>query len=119
MYCVEYSPRKLNIILTQLPNSYSFLNYDLSKVNIVNDDGCSCGAPREDAFHFFLTCPNYTEIRLIMMNNLNWIQTSDLNLLTSGSDDLTYEENINIIKHVFNLIKSSKRFLVQGFQSFL
>ena len=58
------------------------------------------------------TCPNYTEIRLIMMNNLNWVHISDLNLLTCGSDDLTYEENINIIKHVFNFIKSSKRFLV-------
>ena len=84
----------------------------LSKVNIVNDAACSCGAPREDAFHYFFTCLNYTEIRLIMMNNLNWVQTSDLNLLTCGSDDLTYEENINIIKHVFNFIKSSKRFLV-------
>jgi hypothetical protein len=60
------------------------------------------------------TCPNYTDIRRIMMNILNWVQTSDLNLnlLTCGSDDLTYEENINIIKHVFNFIKSSKRFLV-------
>jgi hypothetical protein len=27
---------------------------------------------REDAFHYLFTCPNYTEIRLIMMNNLNW-----------------------------------------------
>jgi signal peptidase I len=44
------------------------------------------------------------------MNNLNWVQTSDLHILTCGSDDLTYEENINIIKHVFNFIKSSKRF---------
>ena len=96
-----YGPRKLNIILTQLRNSYSFLNYDLSKINIVNDAACSCGAPREDA-----------EIRLIMMNNLNWVQTSDLNILTCGSDDLTSEENINIIKHVFNFIKSSKRFIV-------
>ena len=95
-------------------NSYSFLNYDLSKVNIVNDAACSCGAPREDAFHYLFSCPNYTDIRRIMMNNLNWVQTSDLNLnlLTCGSDDLTYEENINIIKHVFNFIKSSKRFLV-------
>ena len=59
-----------------------------------------------------IICPNYTEIRLIMMNNLNWVQTSDLNILTCGSDDLTSEENINIIKHVFNLIKSSKRFIV-------
>ena len=55
----------------------------------------------------FFTCPNYTEIRLIMMNNLKWVQTSDLNLLTRGS-----EENMNIIKQVFNFIKSSKRFLV-------
>jgi hypothetical protein len=95
-------------------NSYSFLNYDLSKVNIVNDAACSCGAPREDAYHYFFTCPNYryTEIRLAMMKNLNWVQTIDLNLLTCGSDDLTYEKNINIFKHVFNFIKSSKRFLV-------
>ena len=106
-----YGPRKLNIILTQLRNSYSFLNYDLLKVIIVNDAACSCGAPREDAFHYLFTYPNYTEIRLIMMNNLNWVQTNDLNLhvLTCGSDDLTYEENMNIIKHVFNFIKSSKR----------
>ena len=32
--------------------------------------------------------------------------------LTRGSDELTYEENINIFKHVFNCIKSSERFLV-------
>ena len=38
----DYGPRKLNIILTQLRNSYSFLNYDLSKVNIVNDAACMC-----------------------------------------------------------------------------
>ena len=76
-------PFKLNgrsLILTQLRNSYSFLNFDLSKLNIVNDAACSCGAPREDAFHYFFNCPNYTEIRRIMMNNLNWVQTSDLNL---------------------------------------
>ena len=39
----------------------------------------------------FLLVLFYTEIRLIMMNNLNWVQTSDLNLLTYGFDDLTYE----------------------------
>ena len=58
------------------------------------------------------TCPNYSEIILTMMKNLNWVQTIDMNLLTCGSDDLTYEENINIFKHVFNFIKSSERFLV-------
>jgi hypothetical protein len=78
-------PRKLNIILTQLRNSYSFLNYDRSKVDIVNDASCSCGAPRENVYHYFFTCPNYAEIRLTMTNNLNWIQTIDLNLLTCES----------------------------------
>ena len=107
-----YGPRQLKIILTQLRNSYSCLNYDLSKVNIVNDAACSCGAPREDTYHYLFTCPNYTEIRLTMMNNLNWVQTIDLNLLTCGSDALTYEEKINIFKHVFNFIKSSERFLL-------
>ena len=82
-----YGPRKLNIILTQLRNSYSFLNYDLTKVNIVNDAACSYRAPREDACHYVFTCPKYTEIRLNMMKNLNWVQTIDLNLLTCGSDD--------------------------------
>ena len=107
-----YGPRKLNIILTQLRNSYSFLNYDLSKVNIVNDAACSGGAPREDAFHYFFTCPNYAEIRRIMMNKSLVCTQFNLNLLTRGSVDLTYEENINIIKHVNNFIKSSKTFLV-------
>ena len=52
------------------------------------------------------------EIRLTMMNNLNWVQIIDLNLLTCGSDVLTNEENINILKHIFNFIKSSEGFLV-------
>jgi hypothetical protein len=107
-----YGPRKLNIILTQLRNSYSFLNYDLSKVNIVNDASRSCGASREDVYHYCFTCSNYTEIRLTIMNNLNWVQTIDLYLLTCGTDVLTYEENINVLKHVFNFIKSSESFLV-------
>jgi Gpi18-like mannosyltransferase len=47
---------------------------------LYRDAACSYGAPREDAFHYFFTCPNYTEIRRIMMNNLNWVQTSDWNL---------------------------------------
>ena len=44
-------PRKLNIILTQLRNSASFLNFDLFRVGIVlfrvgivSDPSCRCGA---------------------------------------------------------------------------
>ena len=105
-------PENLILFLPNFVTRIPFLNYDLSKINIVNYASCSCGAPREDVYHYFFTCPNYAEIRLTMTNNLNWIQTIDLNLLTCESGVLTYEENINILKHVFNFIKSSERFLV-------
>ena len=41
-------PRKLNIILTQLRNSASFLNFDLFQVGIVSDPSCRCGAALEN-----------------------------------------------------------------------
>ena len=60
----------------------------------------------------FLLVQTILKIKLTMMKNLNWVQTIDMHLLTCGSHDLTYEENINIFKHVFNFIKSSERFLL-------
>ena len=36
----------------------------------------------------------------------------DVNLLTKGSDLLTYVENITIFKHAFKYIKDSKRFTI-------
>ena len=39
-----YGSRKLNIILTQLRSSTSFLNYDLFRVGIVSDPSYRCGA---------------------------------------------------------------------------
>jgi hypothetical protein len=38
-----YGPRKLNIILTQLRSSASFLDYVLFRVIIVFDPSCRCG----------------------------------------------------------------------------
>jgi hypothetical protein len=35
-----------------------------------------------------------------------------VNLLTKGSDLLTYQENITIFKHAFKYIKDSKRFTI-------
>jgi hypothetical protein len=43
-----YGPQKLNIILTQLRSSASFLNYDLFRVGIVSDPSCRCGAAFEN-----------------------------------------------------------------------
>ena len=40
-----YGPRKLNVILTQLRCTASFLNNDLYNVHILSSPACSCGAP--------------------------------------------------------------------------
>ena len=53
--------------------------------------------------------------RETLFNSLNWLPSNtniDVNLLTKGSDLLTYEENITIFKHAFKYIKDSKRFTI-------
>ena len=61
-----YGTRMMNIILTQLRSSASFLNYDLFRVGTVSDKSCRCGAALESLKHFVLDCPlclsqNYTD----------------------------------------------------------
>ena len=49
----------------------------------------------------------------MVFNSLYWLSSNiniDVNLLTKGSDLLTYQENTTILKHVFQYIKDSKRF---------
>ena len=106
---------QLNIILTQLRCNASFLNYDLCKVKNLSNASCNCGAPCENSHHFFFDCDKYTDNREIIFNSLNWLPSNiniDVNLLTKGSDLLTYEENITIFKHAFKYIKDSKRFTI-------
>ena len=46
---------------------------------------------------------------------INWLPSNiniDVNLLTKGSDLLTYQENITIFKHALKYIKDSKRFTI-------
>ena len=60
-------------------------------------------------------CDKYTDNREIIFNSLNWLPSNiniDVNLLTKGSDLITYQENITIFKHAFKYIKDSKRFTI-------
>ena len=111
----SYGHRKLNIILTQLRLNASFLNYDLCKVKILSNASCNCGAPCENYYHFLFDCDKYTDNMEIIFNTLNWLPSNiniDVNLLTKGSDFLTYQENTTIFKHAFKYIKDSNRFTI-------
>ena len=53
-----YGPRKINVILTQLRCTASFLNHDLYKVHIFFCPACSCGVPKKMRTTSFLFAPN-------------------------------------------------------------
>jgi hypothetical protein len=110
-----YGPRKLNIILTQLRSSASFINYDLFRVGIVSDQSCRCGAAFENLKHFFLDCPIYLQARTTLIDNISMDTTYyalDIKFLTWGNVNLTYEQNCVIFKYVFDYIKCSTRLLI-------
>ena len=65
----------MNIILTHLRSSASFLNYDLFRVGIVADTSCRCGVALENLKHFFLDCPIYLEARTTLIGHLNMVTT--------------------------------------------
>jgi hypothetical protein len=70
----------------------------------------SC-APCENSHHFFFDCDKNTDNREIIFNSLNWLPSNiniDVNLLTRGSDLLTYQENITILNMLLNILKTSK-----------
>jgi hypothetical protein len=69
-------PRKLNIILIQLRNSASFLNFDLFRVGIVSDPSSRCGAALKNLKHFFLDCPIYIQARTILIGVFDYIKCS-------------------------------------------
>ena len=108
-----YGTRKLNVILTQLRCTASFLNHDLYKVHILSSPACSCGAPQEDANHFFFVCTKYSEIRNDLFLSISDLsQLINTSLLTSGSETLSYADNCFIFDSVFRFIKRSNRFLI-------
>jgi hypothetical protein len=97
------------VILTQLRCTASFLNHDLYKVYILSSPVCSCGAPQEDANHFFFVCTNYSVIRNDLFLSISDLsQLINTSLLTSGSN----ANNCFIFDSVFRFIKRSKRFLI-------
>ena len=54
---------------TRMRLGCSKLNYGLCyNLHVIDYCNCSCGALVEDAYHFFLVCPKYNEIRNVLFN---------------------------------------------------
>ena len=103
--------RKNEIIHTRLRLSISDLNDDLVARHIQLDRSCSCGYHTESAEHFLLHCPQYD---LQRNATINLLPTHHLNLdiLLSGSPELSCSQNRNIFDKVQEFIENSNRFLI-------
>ena len=89
--------------------TYSALNSDLFRKNIVNSPRCTCGAI-ESPTHYLLNCPHYNIPRQRHIFSLNLPIPLSTELLLVGSNELTINQNTEIFLSVQTFILSSKRF---------
>ena len=91
----------------------SKLNYDLCyNLHLPDiDPSCSCGVAHENASHFFISCPNYTQIRTFLRNKLEPVCKFELNIMLYGSSNLTTVENKLVFDAVHEFIVESQRFI--------
>ena len=109
---------RLRLGLSHL-NSHKFNHGFLDTVNPM----CSCNTEEETVAHFFLRCPNFTQHRIHLMNEIdkihpNILTTNDnvsLKILLYGDEKSSDDINSNIIRLTIEFINSSKRFEIQLF----
>jgi hypothetical protein len=102
-------PRKLSILHTRLRHQCSSLNADLSRIHIINNYKCNCGASFEDAMHYFLECPLYLNESRTLLSNCDDINTN-IETLLFGNDNYSYDVNSKIFGKVPTFITQSKIF---------
>ena len=76
--------------------------------NIIENSLCNCGEI-EDPFHFFFKCNQYKLIGRDMLTSVSAICTPILIILLHGNEDLSAEQNFNIINAAHKFIIKSKR----------
>ncbi len=102
--------RKANIILARLRMGCSELNDDLYRIGVIDSPACSCGARKENAFHFFMVCPKYTTIRQQMHSEIIKAAKYSIGVILYGDKNKCDKTNNDIVNLVHNFITSSNRF---------
>ena len=87
----------------------SVLNSDLFRKNIVNSSRCTCGAI-ETPTRYLLNCPHYSIPRQRHIFAINLPSPLSTELLLVGSNELTINQNTEMLLSVQTFILSSKRF---------
>jgi hypothetical protein len=108
---------EINVIFRSCSKSYFHLPVVLNYVIRCSSFPALCSP--FPSFFIFISVIYFLHIRLVSVLFRQFNVTSirpyiniDVNLLTKGSDLLTYQENIYIFKHAFKYIKDSQRFTI-------
>ena len=104
--------RQINIILCQLRNNASNLNYDKYNDHLIDSPLCGCGQSNETALHYFFYCNLYLDIRPTLLHNIhnNDHNHHTLKVLLHGCSLCNDDINNNLIAHITDFIIQSKRF---------
>ncbi|PJE77627.1 hypothetical protein CI610_03447 [invertebrate metagenome] len=102
--------RKENIILCQLRNNASNLNFDRFNDHLIDSPLCRCNQGDETSYHYFFECCLYEQQRQELKQNINNQHHLTTIILTHGNYLLSDEININILNAIQKYIKDSKRF---------
>ena len=98
--------RKCNIIHTRLRHQCSSLGADLFGANIISDPSC----PLEDAIHYLLECPLYTNVRMQLFMSITPHTVISIENLLFGCDNLSDENNLIVFRNVQKYIHHTNKF---------
>ena len=95
----------------QLQMGHFPLNFHLSRIGVIGSSDCQCGHPTEDVEHYLLECPLYIDLRNELQNVLLDLNVPmSVDVLLTGSDRLSYDNNKIVFPSVHNYIRNSGRF---------
>ena len=83
--------------------------------NILDSPLCSCGMI-EDNYHFFFQCPNYSQLRHILLHKTSQICIPSTQNFLHGNKYLTDTSSIRLLNAVIDFILKTKRF--ENYQKF-
>ena len=88
------------------------LNADLcNHLHVIESPICQCGmGTQETADHFFFTCPLYTELRLVLVQDLQPLTITNVEHLLNGIPNRDHLTNLHVFTAVHKYIRATKRF---------
>lgn len=105
--------RRTGVWHSRLRVGCSLLNFDLcNNLRVIGRPSCNCGFKFENSKHYFLQCPLYTNERRQLLDTIQDLTTTNINinLLLFGNVNLSLNLNKNIFEAVHLFMIKTRRF---------